>query len=209
MINVSSKKGLEVQLSKLKGFLDPKMSLEQYITPSDIAAMAIWHAYMKGDMEKVSVDLGCGTGILGIGALMMGAKYVFFVDNDEKALDICKDNINKLKSEGLIRDNYKMINGDVSQFSEKVDVVLQNPPFGTKVRHADRLFLIHAFRLADVIYTFHKSETFPFVKAICEDNGFVINEKLDLKMPLKAQFQFHRRQIHRIDVGFYRIIKKI
>ena len=69
MGNIASKGALAVILSKLKVFTAPKVRVEQYPTDAEIAAEVLWQAHMKGDIGKVSADLGCGTGILGIGLL--------------------------------------------------------------------------------------------------------------------------------------------
>src|SRR3989344_9379113 len=96
-----TKSGLAIELSKLKVFESPKVRQEQYPTDSEIAASVLWNAYILGDLEgKVIADLGCGTGILGIGALLLGAKEVLFVDSDEKALERAKNSLSKLRSEG-------------------------------------------------------------------------------------------------------------
>jgi putative methylase len=204
---ITSKKALEMVLSRLKGFDKPKVRVEQYQTPSDIAASMLWHSYMKGDLGKVSVDLGCGTGILGIGALLLGCPKVYLVDNDEDALKVCRENLDFMESEGLIKGKYEVIHGDIEDFNEKVEVVYQNPPFGTKVRHADKVFLVKSMNIGSVIYSFHKSETSKFVSKVCEDHGYVIDEKITFDMALKAQFSFHRRKIHRIEVDLFRITK--
>ena len=60
-----SKSTLAVRLSKLKGFLQPKLASEQYATDSETAADLLWLAFMNGDVkDKVIADFGCGTGIL-------------------------------------------------------------------------------------------------------------------------------------------------
>lgn len=41
---------------------------------------------------KTVIDYGCGSGILAIGAMLMGAKRVLGVDNDTQALTATKDN---------------------------------------------------------------------------------------------------------------------
>ena len=70
-----SQNRLAIELSKLKSFEKFNISLEQYQTPSDIAAKFLWWAYMQGDIShKVIADFGCGNGILGIGCLLLNAK---------------------------------------------------------------------------------------------------------------------------------------
>jgi len=43
--------------------------------------------------EKTVTDFGCGSGILGIASLAMGAKFCRFVDNDPQALAVTKKNL--------------------------------------------------------------------------------------------------------------------
>ena len=146
-----SKKQLEMALSRVKGFDNSKVSAEQYITPSDIASEVLWKAYMDGEIEgKVIVDLGSGTGILGIGALLLGAKKVYFIDNDPEVLSILKENIRNIESEYRDSENgndweWESIDIDVVETSESIiggeselipgnvlDTIVTNPPFGTK-----------------------------------------------------------------------------
>ena len=206
MGNIGSKKALAMLLSGLKGFESPKVRVEQYSTDAEIAAEVLWYAYMKGDIGKVSVDLGCGTGILGIGLLALGSKKVYFIDSDQKVIDIAKENLSKLKSEyNLGFADFRCQN--IEDFNENVDLVLQNPPFGTKVRHIDRIFLKKAFEISKVIYSFHKSETKKFVEALSKDNGFKITNIFDFKFALKATMKHHTRKIKHIDVSCFRIEK--
>lgn len=74
---------------------------------------------MKG---KNVLDLGCGSGILGICALRLGADNCVFIDYDEQAIKATRENIalNDL-------NNFKVINHDVrSDGGFKADVVLAN-----------------------------------------------------------------------------------
>ncbi|MBW2980736.1 METTL5 family protein [Candidatus Woesearchaeota archaeon] len=208
MAFIGSKSKLAIKLSQLKGFEQQKVKAEQYPTDPEIAAQVLWNAYLLGDLEgKVSVDLGCGTGILGIGALYLGNSKVYFVDSDKEALDIAKINVSRVKSESSDIGEAVFLCQDMAKFNKKVDLVLQNAPFGTKVRHADREFLKKAVKLADTIYSFHKSETKGFVEAFAKDSGFEISHCWDFRFPLKQAMSFHRRKIHRINVSCFRLIK--
>ncbi len=201
-----SKSGIAIALSAIKWVSKPKVSAEQYITNSEIAATMLWSAYMKGDIKgKVIADLGCGSGILGIGALILKAKKVFFVEKDKKLLEIVKENLRKIKSESSARVEF--ICCDVADFSSKVDTVIMNPPFGTKVRHTDTVFLKKAFEISNVVYSFHKSETKEFIIGFANRNGFSVAGVLDFMFPLKPTMGFHKKRIKYVNVSCFRFVK--
>ncbi|MEK6891851.1 MAG: METTL5 family protein [Nanoarchaeota archaeon] len=212
MSKLMSKSKLAIILSKLEVFNDPKVRQEQYPTDSEVAASILWNAYLLGDIEgKVIVDLGCGTGILGIGALLLGAKRVFLIDMDYKVLEQAKNNILKVKSESSMYNNIdlkaELRLADVGGVKLKVDVVIENPPFGTKVKHSDRLFLEKALEIAPIVYSFHKSESKSFLEGFAAQKNAKITHIWNFRFPLKASFEFHRRQIHRINVSCFRFEK--
>ena len=208
MKRIHTKSSLAILLSKLEGFSEPKVREEQYLMDSEVGASILWNAYILGDIEgKVIADLGCGTGVLGIGALVLGAKLVIFVDSDKKVLDTSRKNVLKIKSEGDSLGKPIFICQDVRKLKLKPDVVLQNPPFGTKLRHYDLFFLEKALKIAPVVYSFHKSETKGFLRQFSARINAEITHAWDFKFPLKATFAFHRRQIHRINVSCLRFEK--
>lgn len=72
--------------------------------------------------NKTVLDMGCGTGILGILASIKGAKNVDGIDIEEWAYENCIENceINQIK-------NFKTILGDVSQIKgKKYDLIIAN-----------------------------------------------------------------------------------
>ena len=209
MSKIMSKSGLAIVLSGLKSFENPKVMQEQYPTDSEVAASVLWSAYLLGDIEgKGIVDLGCGTGILGIGALLLGADRVIFIDSDKNALETAKNSISKLKSEGYSIGKAEFKCQDISGIEKiKIDIVIQNPPFGTKKRHADTSFLEKALEIAPIVYSFHKSESKGFLERFSAGKSAKITHIWGFKFPLKAAFSFHRRQIHRIDVSCFRFEK--
>src|SRR3989344_4728355 len=91
-----NKKQLAIQLSKLDTLKNLKVNLEQYQTESELAAELVWKAFMDGNIKNKTVaDFGCGNGILGIAALILQAKKVYFVDKDKEAIQTCKKNTQK------------------------------------------------------------------------------------------------------------------
>ena len=205
MKKIMSKSGLAVALSYLGGFKEPKVKDEQYITDSEVGASILWNAYLLGDIKgKVITDLGCGTGILGIGALLLGAKSVYLIDFDSNALKIAKNNILKVKSEGYSIGEVEFITKSIKDIKIKSGIVLENPPFGTKIKHNDMIFLEKAMTIAPITYSLHKSESKAFLERFSAKNNVKITHIWDFKFPIKASFAFHRRQIHRIDVSCFR-----
>jgi putative methylase len=211
MIKLGSKAGLAVILSRLKGFEKPKIELEQYSTESEIAAEILWNMIFRREIEgKVIADLGCGTGILGIGALLLGAKRVFLVDKDEEAIDIAKKNLTYIEEQfdEDMPERAEFVCKDIALFDEKVDIVVENPPFGIQgKRHSDKEFLEKAMQISSVIYSFHKSESKQFIAAVSRDNGFKINGYWEFDWPVKRAFSFHTKKIERIKVGCWRLEK--
>ncbi|MBN1503368.1 methyltransferase [Candidatus Woesearchaeota archaeon] len=201
---MKSKKELAVSLSKLKVFAAPDIRLEQYSTDSEIAAEMLWFAYQNGDIEnKIIADFGCGTGILGIGCLLLNARLVYFIDKAESVFEILKENLFTLK----LKDS-KIINKEISAFNNKVDVVIQNPPFGVKSRHADKIFLEKAFSLSEVVYSFHKIESMQFIESISKENNFRSTHLFGFEFPLKKSYEFHRKKVYKVKVGCWRLEKK-
>jgi putative methylase len=208
MAQIGSKSKLAVVLSKLKGFDKPKVKEEQYMTDSEIAADILWNAFMDGYIgDKTIADLGSGTGILGIGALLLGAKKVFFVEHDPEVMAVSKENYQNIVEKLGKQGEAVFVPSDVKKFKTKVDVVIENPPFGTKGKHADRDFLVEAMNIAPVIYSIHKKTSKMFLEAFSADNSFYVSKYKDYDMPLKATMAFHKKRIQRIKVGMWKLKK--
>lgn len=206
-MSIRSKKDVEIILSKLKSFDNPSFELEQYVTPSSIAATWIWDMFMHGEVEgKIILDAGCGPGILGLGLLLLGAKKMIFLDKDKSALAIAKENYAILSSDYEL-GKAEFIECDIKEFNKKVDVVIQNPPFGTKDEHADKSFLEIAFKSAPLVYSMHKSSTVNFVRALAKDYQFIITSTTRFEFPIKATYHFHTKPVKKVDVTLFRLEK--
>ena len=207
-MSIRSKKDLEVNLSKLKTYKAQIMEYEQYQTPSNIAADWIWFMALQGEVGgRIFLDAGCGTGILGLGLLLMGAKKVYFVDKDSKAIAITQQNYESLQEEYEIGEA-EFVPSDISLFDEVVDCVVQNPPFGTKLEHIDKVFIEKAFSLSPLVYSMHKFTTKGFVEAISKDHKFRITHHWRYNFPIKAAFAFHKKPVKNVDVGLWRMQKE-
>ncbi len=203
-----TKSSLAIILSKLRAFETPKFADEQYTTDSEIAATILWNAFMQENVKNRTIaDLGAGTGIFGIGCCLLGAKKAYFVEKDANAVEIMKENLQKMKK---MIENCKteIIFGDVKNFGTKVDAVFQNPPFGVKKLHADRAFLEKAFETAPLIYSLHKSESANFLEKFADEHSFALKGRQEFAFPLKQTMEYHKARIKRINVSCF-IFEKI
>jgi putative methylase len=208
-IPMPTKSQLAIMLSKLKQFDSPKVVLEQYSTDPEIAAEVLWFAHMQGDISnRFIADLGCGPGVFGIGAAALGAKKVFFVDKDPGAINVAKENI--MGSIALMQGvDLELVTKDVADFALPVHTVLQNPPFGTKIAHHDRLFLGKAFEIADVVYSMHKITSKRFIEEFAKDSGFKVTHVLPFEMRLVRTMKHHRKPAVKVEVGVWRMVKSL
>ena len=202
------KSQLAIILSNLETFRQPKAELEQYSFDGQSASELLWNASQLGDIEGKTIgDFGCGTGILGIGALLLGAKFAYFIDKSEGAVMAAKRNLKKVEEEqGLkLRDKAYFLIGDISMFNKKVDTVVQNPPFGTQKEHADRVFLKKALESAKIVYSVHKTSTIDFIKRFAKRMEGSVTHIFRLEMQLKQTMKWHKSEIRRVDVSAVRI----
>jgi len=196
------RKDLEILLQSLDRFQSPKSELEQYSTPAVIAAEMLFEALARGHIEGRKVlDLGCGTGLLGIGAALLGASAAVGVDKDPIALEQAKANAVKAGVEIDIRQ------ADVDSFSEKADTVIMNPPFGAQRKGADRPFLSTAMHCASVIYSLHLSQTEAFVQRYVVREGFTAEVLKRYKFGIPYMFEFHSKAKKDVDVTLFCILK--
>ena len=199
------KKHLSKLLSQLEGFKNPKIHLEQYKTPGDVAAELLWAAASDGNIiSKIIADLGTGTGVLAIGASVLGAKKIYAVEVDDEALEIARANARRFGIENIV-----FIKGSVDEFDKIVDTIIMNPPFGCQYEHADRPFLEKAFKLSSIVYSIHlsKEDVRRFLRSFSKEKGFSMQLISSKFFEVPAQFFFHEKKIKRVKVDLYKFYK--
>lgn len=203
-----SRSQLEMLLQQLESFQEPKPELEQYpITPQGASTILTVIANTYNDIQdKILADLGCGTGILAIGAALCGAKEVIGVDIDQRQLNIATKNAQKLH----VNDKMRWIMSDIQDISLNVDVIIQNPPFG--VQRADRgmdiVFLKKALECAKIVYSLHKSgeKTQLYLRNFIQDQKAVLDTIIPLQITLPHLYTFHRKKNYPVQIDLYRIV---
>src|SRR5690554_893284 len=87
-----------------------------------------------GDRVKNSVILDCiaGTGSIGIEALSRGAQKRYFIENHYESIKLINDNLNytDLKEHAVIIPK-NVLSGikQVASYSEKIDIIILDPPY--------------------------------------------------------------------------------
>jgi predicted RNA methylase len=258
---------LESHLQKVKGFTNPKVKWEQYSTTPHIAAHLLYTIHNTyGDIEdKIVADFGIGSGILSVGAALLGCSYVIGIDIDEDALQLAQSNFEYFEIENfellkadlrhaslrtvyqtspfdsmkiLVNDlptNYNNpihnnnninnnVTDDASQSASEscsseeadspqpstrkqsiVDTVIMNPPFGTKIKGVDSIFLEKAFEMASTaVYSLHKTSTRDFIIKKATRCGAKVNVLAELRFDIPQMYQFHKQKSVDIEVDFLR-----
>ncbi|WP_226006470.1 METTL5 family protein [Natrinema salinisoli] len=206
-----SRRTLARRLESVADFSDPDASLEQYLTPAELAAHICHLARLQDDLEGRVVDLGTGTGMLAIAASIAGADSVVGIDVDRDALELARGNeqtVAAAASGGTDR-TLEWLRGDVTRhpFSTTDATVVSNPPFGAQRgnRHADREFLETASEIAAVSYTIHNEGSQEFVESFAGDEGGDVTHAFRAELPIAKQFDFHTETEETLEAEVFRI----
>ncbi|AQL41377.1 RNA methyltransferase [Halorientalis sp. IM1011] len=204
---MSTKSGLAQRLAIVAGFENPSASLEQYRTPPELAAHLVHTADLQGDIEdRTVVDLGCGTGMLALGAALRGPTRVVGIDVDPAPLATATENERKVASASAV----EWLRADATRVPLDPDgptTVVMNPPFGAQKgnEHADRAFLETAAEIADVSYSIHNEGSEEFVEAFADDEGGEVTHAFRATFELPNQFDHHTDESRTIDAEVFRI----
>ena len=179
---------LKRKLSQVEDFDDPKISMEQYVTPAHLATDLVFTAYMQEDLEGEVVDLGTGTGMLAVGAALLGAE-VTAVEKDEEALKVAKENAEKLG----VSEKIDFVLSDVREFREACDTVLMNPPFS---QHSEEglEFWESATTVGRKVYGISPASSREGIKSFIESSNHRVVEQLEFRIDLPATYGFHTQE---------------
>jgi putative methylase len=203
---MATRRRLAQELAVVAGFENPRAPLEQYHTPPDLAAHIVHTADLHGDVEgRTVVDLGSGTGMLGLGAALRGPERVVGVEIDPAPLSTARENERRVAA----RADVGWVRGDATRPPLAVEgaTVLMNPPFGAQVgnEHADREFLAAAVELAAVSYSVHNAGSREFVESFAADNGGEVTHAFAAEFDIPRQFDHHEDETRTVDSEVFRV----
>ena len=201
-------RSLAIQLSKLQEISSPNLNLEQYQTEGEIAARWLFDIQSFDDLKPGCrvVDLGCGNGILGIGAVLMGAGSAILVDSDEKSCEVSTRNVESLG----ISDSVTIVNSKIGEKDIEIreaDIVVSNPPWGTQKRASDRPFLEEIISIGTIAHLMHSSQA-THIRNFFNEFGWSSEEYGDLDFALPATYGHHSRMRGRTRASLWRISPK-
>lgn len=199
-------KHLAIQLSRLTPHPCLRVELEQYATEGDLAAF--WMLAIDqtdGFEDRHVVDLGSGNGILGIAALLLGARKVTFVETDKDALEVLHSNLNTLDK--ALMAQAEVVNAHIGRDEvelESVDLLVMNPPWGVQTAKADRPFLELAFGSdASAIHVLH-SEKAAHIEPLAKDRGWEWEHIIRTVFRLPPTYMHHSQRRGDTDVMCWR-----
>ena len=109
------------QESKQELLLSPGPGFGDLSHPTTHLVLSLLPQYIK---DKVVLDLGCGSGILGLAALLLGAKYCYSLDIDPEAIAHTKKNARQNNLQDLLSASREQTN-----FMTSPEVLLLNMTF--------------------------------------------------------------------------------
>ncbi|RNJ26450.1 METTL5 family protein [Halosegnis longus] len=197
---------LAQQLGVVAGFDTPRIDLEQYRTPPELAAHLVHVAALQDDIaDRTVVDLGCGTGMLTLASALAGARLSVGVELDAAALATASENESRVGA----RSEVAWLRGDATRppLSCSDATVVMNPPFGARDgnEHADRAFLAAARTLGSVSYSIHNAGSREFVESFAADEGGEVTHAFAAEFDVPSQYDHHDAETRTLDTELFRI----
>ena len=167
----------------------PTIDLEQYSTPARTAAEVLI-GISDFIYDKVVIDLGCGCGVLSAGLGVLEASTIYCIDIDPKCLEITQQQL------GFNSIDAEFVNSDVELMPVKdwADVVVTNPPFGTRKQGIDWTFVQKGLGLAPEVFSFHKTSTRGFFQKNCEKSEISGEVIMTLPFRIPKMYKMHTKK---------------
>ena len=192
-------------LSGLEPHLSNSVELEQYSTDGDLAARWLTDIAAFGDLSEgcTVADLGAGNGVLGLGALAMGAGRAILVEADQAACDVAKSNAEPMGFADSVEVIQATLGSDPVDLGS-ADVAISNPPWGRQTQMADRPFLEAMIAAEAPSHLLHSAEA-THIQPLFEDAGWSAEKYGEADFALPAAYSHHSQQRGRTRAAFWRL----
>ena len=196
---------LAMLLSELEQTQSQLVELEQYPTDGDLAARWLTDISTFGDLHEgcTVADLGAGNGVLGLGAMALGAGRTVLIDSDQNACHTAKSNAEKMGFSDSVEVIHATIGTDSIQLDSS-DVVISNPPWGRQSPKADRPFLDAILSTRVSSHLMHSAEA-SHIEPLFEEHGWSVERYGEADFSLPAAYSHHSRQRGKTRAAFWRL----
>jgi len=193
-------------LSGLEPHSSKSVELEQYTTDGDLAARWLTDIAAFGDLSEgcTVADLGAGNGVLGLGALTMGAGGAILVEADEAACDVAKSNAESMGFADSVEVIQAILGSDSVDIGS-ADVAISNPPWGRQIPRSDRPFLEAIIEAAVPTHLLHSAEA-THIQPFFENAGWSVERYGEADFALPATYSHHSRERGKTRVAFWRLV---
>ena len=217
-------KHLAISLSQFESPTTHVQDLEQWDLSGDLAAR--WLDGLRKEVSNRTVfDLCAGNGILGLGALAIGASSVVLVDIDHERSRCSVRNAGRLNAKviqisssweelGLRPEIQNLEEGAVvvatchidqpAEWTSDSSVVIMNPPFGTSIRGSDRIPIEAACAMKPRLIEIMHSRQANHVESLILSNGYSTERRFNAKFELPRQADYHNSERSQTDVSVWR-----
>jgi len=193
-------------LSGLEQIQSQSIELEQYATDGDLSARWLTDISTFGDLQKgcTVADLGSGNGVLGLGALALGAGKTILIEADQMACDTAKRNAEKMDFDHSVEVIQASIGTDPIQL-DSADVIVSNPPWGRQYPKADRPFLDAILSAQLPSHLMHSAEA-SHIEPAFKGQGWSVERYGEADFALPAAYSHHSRERGKTRAAFWRLI---
>ena len=198
-------RSLSMLLSKLNPNPCDSVELEQYATDGDLASRWLADISAFGDLQEgfTVADLGAGNGVLGLGALAMGAGRAILVEADSAACDVSRSNAKSMGHLDSVEVVHATLGSDPVDISY-ADLVISNPPWGRQTPRADRPFIDSIMSARTTTHLMHSAAA-SHIKPLFEDQGWSVERYGEADFALPASYSHHSRQRGKTRAAFWRL----
>ena len=195
-------------LSGLEQTQSQSVDLEQYSTDGDLAARWLTDISNFGDLQEgCSVaDLGAGNGVLGLGAIALGAGRIVLIEADQAACEVAKSNAESLGFADSVEVILATLGSDPVDLGS-ADLVITNPPWGRQSPKADRPFLDAMLSARVTSHLMHSAEA-THINPLFEEHGWSVERYGEADFALPAAYSHHSRQRGKTRAAFWRLTPK-